>query len=134
MTLVDTNVLADILTGDPVWLEWSVEQLSQCREKGSLLINEVTYAELAVRFETESDLSRTLTNFGIHLERAPTPALFSAGKAFARYRAAGGPRTSLLPDFFIGAHAQVTGNSILTRDVRRYRSYFPDVPLIAPEA
>jgi predicted nucleic acid-binding protein len=134
MTLIDTNVLADILTGDTVWLKWSAEQLSQCREKGALLINEITYAELAVRFETESDLARTLNDLGIDLERAPTPALFSAGKAFARYRAAGGTRTSLLPDFFIGAHAQVTGYSILTRDVRRYRSYFPSVPLIAPTA
>jgi predicted nucleic acid-binding protein len=134
MTLIDTNIVADVMTADPVWLEWSAEQLSQCRENGPLLINEITYAELAVRFEAESDLQRALTNFSIQLERAPTPALFSAGRAFARYRAAGGPRRSLPPDFFIGAHAQVVGMPILTRDVRRYRSYFPDVPLITPAA
>jgi predicted nucleic acid-binding protein len=133
MTLIDTNVVADVLTADPVWLEWSTEQLSQCRGKGLLLVNEVTYAELAVRFEAESDLERALTNLSIQLQRAPTAALFSAGRAFARYRAAGGARMSLLPDFFIGAHAQTAGMPILSRDVRRYRSYFPDVALITPQ-
>lgn len=132
MTLIDTNIVADVMTADPVWLEWSTGQLTECREAGLLLINEVTYAELAVRFEAEFQLERALTDLSIRLQRAPTVALFRAGRAFARYRAAGGPRLSLLPDFFIGAHAQVLGCPILTRDVRRYRTYFPDVPLITP--
>jgi len=134
MTLLDTNVVVDVLTDDPVWLEWSAEQLDICRKAGALHINEITYAELAVRAEAEAHLQRALAELSIELERTPMSALFLAGQAFGRYRAAGGPRTSVLPDFFIGAHAQVMSIPILTRDVRRYRSYFPEVQLIAPAA
>jgi predicted nucleic acid-binding protein len=132
MTLIDTNVIVDVLSGDSEWLTWSVEQLDQCRERGSLNVNEVTYAELAVRIETETELQGLLAELGIQLERSPTSALFLAGKTFRRYRAAGGPRPNVLADFFIGAHAQVARLPLLTRDTRRYRTYFPDVELIAP--
>ena len=132
MTLIDTNILVDILSSDPVWLRWSAEQLDRRRVSGPLYINGITYAEIAVRIETEDDLEAALTDLGIELERTPISALFMAGHAFRRYRLAGGPRTAILPDFFIGAHAQVTRWPILTRDVRRYRTYFPDVELIAP--
>lgn len=132
MTLVDTNVVLDVLTNDPAWLDWSAERLDQCRRIDRLYINEITYAELAVGIELEADLQEALSELSIELTRAPTPALFLAGRAFGRYRAAGGPRTSVPPDFFIGAHAQVAWLPILTRDVRRYRTYFPEVELIAP--
>jgi predicted nucleic acid-binding protein len=133
MTLVDTNVVVDVLTGDPAWLDWSTEQLAQCRDTGMLVINEITYAELAVGIAAEADLDYALKELGLELERTPTAALFRAGRAFSRYRAAGGPRVSVLPDFFIGAHAEVAGLAILTRDARRYRTYFPAVELIAPD-
>jgi len=133
VTLVDTNVLRDVLGADPEWLPWSVDQLRQRRLVGQLLINDITYAELAVRVATEVALNAALAELGVRLERTPVPALFLAGKAFGRYRAAGGPRPSLLSDFFIGAHAQVSGLRLLTRDPRRYRSYFPEVELITPE-
>jgi predicted nucleic acid-binding protein len=132
MTLVDTNIIVDILTSDPAWLNWSAQNLARCRDEGALRVNEITYGELAVRIETEADLQRILAQLDIDLERTPTPALFTAGKAFGRYRAAGGARTSLLPDFLIGAHAQFARLPVLTRDARRYRNYFPDVELIAP--
>ena len=132
MTLVDTNVVIDIFTGNPVWSRWSTDRLTQARRRGRLLINEVCYAELAPRFSVESELLAALGNLEIELERTPSSALFAAGHAFRRYRAAGGPRTNILPDFFICAHASVAGMPILTRDVRRYRTYFPDVELIAP--
>ena len=134
MTLVDTNVVIDVLTGDPVWLDWSVEQIDARRRVGPLHINEITYAELSVHAEAEIALQNALAELSIELERTPASALFLAGQAFRRYRAAGGPRTSALPDFFVGAHAAVTGTAILTRDVRRYRNYFPDVQLIAPNS
>ena len=134
MTLVDTNVLVDILTADPAWLDWSAGHLSQCRQKGTLRINEIGYAELAVRMNSEGDLQHALTRLDVGFERTPTAALFLAGKTFGRYRAAGGTRTSLLPNFFIGAHADVAKLPLLTRDARRYRSYFPHVELIAPNA
>jgi predicted nucleic acid-binding protein len=133
MTLVDTNVVVDVLTDDPNWLDWSATQLDQCRKVGLLYVNEITYAELAVRIETEADLEFALSELRLQLERTPTRALFAAGKAFHRYRDGGGPRTSVLPDFFIGAHAHVARLPLLTRDTRRYRAYFPDVKLIAPE-
>jgi predicted nucleic acid-binding protein len=133
MTLIDTNVLRDVLGADPEWLPWSVDQLRQCRLVGQLLINDITYAELAVRVATEAALNAALAELGVRLERTPVPALFLAGKAFGRYRAAGGPRPSLPPDFFIGAHAQVGSLRLLTRDPRRYRTYFPGVELISPE-
>jgi predicted nucleic acid-binding protein len=132
MTIIDTNVILDILTADPAWLNWSVQQLDQCRRSGLLRINEITYAELAVRSATEADLQVSLSQLGIQLERAPTSALFLAGRTFRRYRAAGGPRTSVLADFFIGAHAEVSSLPLLTRDARRFRTYFPSVQLISP--
>jgi predicted nucleic acid-binding protein len=132
MTLVDTNVAIDVLTADPVWLDWSVEALRSIRERGSAFVNGVTYAELAARYDAEDALNGDLRDLGIRLERMPQTALFLAGRAYAAYRASGGPRTSLLADFFIGAHAEAAGLAILTRDPRRYRTYFPDVPLITP--
>ena len=124
--------MVDILTNDPVWLRWSIEQLDRCRNSGSLYINGIAYAEIAVRIETEADLQAALADLGIRLERTPISALFMAGQAFRRYRLAGGPRTAIFPDFLIGAHAQIARWPILTRDVRRYRRYFPNVELIAP--
>jgi len=132
MTLVDTNVVLDVLADDPLWLEWSADQLVQCRERGPLLINEIIFAELSVWLDPEADLLRVLASLGIQMERTPIPALRVAASAFKRYRAAGGPRTSLLPDFFIGAHAEVLECAVLTRDPRRFRAYFPSVPLVTP--
>ena len=133
MTLVDTNVLIDVLTHDPAWLDWSVEQLDRQAAQGPLVINEIIYAELSVGFPSEEAVADALDELAVDFHRTPTPALFLAGKAFGRYRRAGGIRTGVLPDFFIGAHAQVTGLPILTRDARRYRAYFPDVAVIAPD-
>ena len=133
MTLVDTNVVIDILSADPVWLDWSVDALEAIRARGTPLINDITYAELAVRYASETALARDLEVLALRHERCPPAALFLAGRAFGRYRQAGGPRSSVLPDFFIGAHAEVAGLPILTRDPRRYRAWFPTVRLIAPD-
>jgi predicted nucleic acid-binding protein len=132
MTLVDTNILADVLTNDPVWFTWSAEALRERSIFGALLINEIVYAELSVRANSEATLDEALTALDIELAGTPKPALFLAGKVFYRYRTAGGSRTGVLPDFFIGAHARVAQWPLLTRDVRRYRTYFPEVELIAP--
>jgi predicted nucleic acid-binding protein len=113
-------------------VDWSFQALSKQSALGPLIINEVIYAEIAVRSASEAALDQSLRDIYLQFQAAPKSALFLAGKAFGRYRAAGGTRASNLPDFFIGAHAQVAGLAILTRDVRRYRTYFPDVELIAP--
>ena len=132
MTLVDTNVLLDILTNDPHWLDWSVLNLRIRAAEGQLLINEVIYAEMAGHVATESELDASVQELKVRLDRTPKTALFLAGEAFRRYRHSGGTRSGVLPDFFIGAHAQIARLPILTRDTRRYRTYFPDVQLIAP--
>jgi predicted nucleic acid-binding protein len=133
MTLVDTNVVIDVVAKNPTWLRWSAEQLERAGASGQLWINEIVYAELAAHIETEADLQFVLGELRLRLARTPVQALFNAGRAFRSYRRAGGLRTSVLPDFFIGAHAQVSGLRLLTRDPRRYRSYFPEVELITPE-
>ena len=132
MTLVDTNVLIDVLSDDPNWRAWSVNRLEQRSSQGPLFINDVIYAELSSRFSTEDLLDRKVSELNVVLQRMPKHALFLAGHAYERYRRTGGTRSGVLPDFFIGAHAQVTRWPLLTRDVRRYRIYFPDVELITP--
>ena len=134
MTLIDTNVLLDLVTNDPVWADWSIRQLDGAAIRGPLIINDVVYAELSVGFERIEDLDDLLDEAGIAMDEIPREALFLAGKAFRRYRTAGGARSGVLPDFFIRAHAAVLGLPLLTRDAKRYRSYFPSVVLMAPEA
>lgn len=133
MTLVDTNVLLDLVTDDPVWADWSLAQLEAASLRGPLSINDVVYAELAVRYDRVEALDRFLEAAGIAIATMPRAALFLAGKVFVQYRKAGGARTAVLPDFFIGAHAAVDQLPLLTRDVGRYRTYFPSLQLIAPD-
>ena len=132
MTLVDTNVLLDLVTDDPAWADWSVTQLETASLSGPLLINDVVYAELSVRYERIENLDAFVAQSEIEIAPIPRAALFLAGKVFTRYRHAGGRRTGVLPDFFIGAHAAVAGLPLLTRDEGRYRSYFPSLKLIVP--
>jgi predicted nucleic acid-binding protein len=132
VTLVDTNVLLDLVTNDSTWADWSVEQLETASLAGPLLINDVVYAELAVRYERIEELDAFIDDAGLVVAPIPRAALFLAGKVFTRYRRAGGSRTGVLPDFIVGAHAAVQQLPLLTRDVGRYRSYFPTVALITP--
>lgn len=133
MILVDTNVLLDVFTDDPAWADWSQHQLEAASLADRLAINGVIYAELSIRFERIEALEAALESAGVALAEIPRPALFLAGKAFLAYRRGGGSRTGVLPDFFIGAHASVAKMPLLTRDPRRYRTYFPAAELIAPE-
>jgi predicted nucleic acid-binding protein len=132
MTLVDTNVLLDIVTADPNWADWSIRQLDAASLQGPVVINDVVYAELSVRFATIEAVDAVLADADIELTAMPRAALFLAGKVFLRYRANRGTRTGVLPDFFIGAHAAVSRLTLLTRDARRYRTYFPSLQLSAP--
>jgi predicted nucleic acid-binding protein len=132
MILVDTNVLLDLVTDDPKWSDWSLARLEEAALAGPVLINDVVYAEISIRYERIEDLDAMLADAMIDLAPTPRPALFLAGKVFQQYRAAGGVRTGVLPDFFVGAHASAEGWSLLTRDAGRYRTYFPKLALIAP--
>ena len=134
MTLVDSNVLLDIFTRTPGWWEWSLAQLEDAAFQGPLLINDVIFAETSIRFAAIEDFEAALADAGITVAPIPRMALFQAGKASVQYRNAGGARSGVLPDFFIGAHAAVEQLPLLTRDTRRYRTYFPAVMLITPES
>lgn len=129
MILVDTNVLLDIAGKDLHWAGWSVSALETASLEGPLLINSVIYAELSVRYPTLEALEDFIEQAGLVVADIPRSALFLAGKAFGSYRRAGGVRTGVLSDFFIGAHAAVLNIPILTRDVGKYRTYFPTVVL-----
>jgi predicted nucleic acid-binding protein len=133
MTLVDSNVLLDVVTDGQIWGDWSLGQLEQAALRGPLVINDVIYAEVSTRYESIEGVESMLLDLKIGVAPMPREALFLAGKAYLQYRAAGGVRTSVLSDFFIGAHAAVERRPLLTRDIRRYRSYFPTIDLIAPE-
>lgn len=132
MTLVDANVLLDLVTDDPAWVDWSIAQLEAAALRGPLLINDVIYAEISVRYERIEDLEVLLADTDIQMASIPRSALFLAGKVLTHYRKAGGSRTGVLADFFIGAHAAVRALPLLTRDVGRYRRYFPSLTLITP--
>ncbi len=133
VTLIDTNVILDLVTNDPEWSGWSIAQLEEAALNGPLFINDVVYAELSVRYDRIEDLEAMLKEAAIEVARTPRDALFLAGKVFVQYRKSGGARTEVLPDFFIGAHAAVSGLPLLTRDGGRYHTYFPGMVLIAPE-
>lgn len=133
MTLVDTNVLLDLVTDDPIWADWSIAQLEAASLDGPLLINDVVYAELAVRYNRIELLEAFVDEAGLTIAPMPRAALFLAGKVFTQYRRSGGSRTGVLPDFFIDAHAAVSELPLLTRDVGRYRTYYPTLKLITPD-
>lgn len=132
MTLIDSNVLLDLMTDDKRWADWSQAQLEQASSAGPLIINNVIFAEISTRRSTVEALDAMLRELDIDLVAIPRTALFLAGKAYLRYRANGGIRTGVSSDFFIGAHAAVERLPLLTRDARRYRSHFPTVELITP--
>ena len=132
MILVDTNVLLDVLQNEAQWGAWSLQALELAAAQDVLAINPVIYAELSIAFARIEELEQVLTDGGLSVEPTPREALFLAGKVFLQYKKRQGNTTNVLPDFFIGAHAAVTGSQILTRDVVRYRAYFPTVRLLTP--
>ena len=133
-TLIDSNVLLDVLTDDPTWRGWSGEALAAAIEAGPVIINPIVYAEVSVRFTTVEAIEDALPHQDYRREPLPWAAAFLAGKVFLEYRRNRGTRSSTLPDFFIGAHAAVSELPLLTRDVGRYRTYFPSLKLITPDA
>ncbi len=131
--LVDSNVLLDVVTEDERWFDWSSDALARCAEGATLVVNPIIFAEVSISFSRIEDLDALLAPGVVERAALPWEAAFLAGKAFVRYRKRGGRKASTLPDFYIGAHAAVAGMALLTRDAARYRTYFPDVRLIAPE-
>jgi predicted nucleic acid-binding protein len=128
--LVNTNVICDVLYNEPVWSDWSASQLAS--HWGQLCINPVVYAELCYQATSPEDVNDTMKKLGLVYADLPINCLYTAGQAYRSYRHRGGVKTAPLPDFFIGAHAQEAGLSLLTRDKARYATYFPRARLICP--
>jgi predicted nucleic acid-binding protein len=133
VTLIDSNVLIDVVSNDPNWSSWSLARIDEAVDRGPIVINDVIYSEVSTRFDEIEKLDAVLATLGVVIAAIPRVALFSAGKAYLRYRRGGGVRTGVLPDFFIGAHAALERMPLLTRDPRKYSTYFPDVVLIVPD-
>jgi predicted nucleic acid-binding protein len=125
-------VLLDVITGDKQWADWSAGQITAAMDSGRVVINPLIYAEVSVGYESIEELDELLPASDYEREPLPYVAGFAAGKAYLRYRHSGGDKRSPMPDFYIGAHAAVAGYRLLTRDVRRYRAYFPTVQIVAP--
>lgn len=130
--LVDSNVLLDVLTADPIWGEWSATALAAAADESALAINPIVYAEVSLGFERIEELDDALPADTFLRLPLLSPAAFLAGKCFLAYRRAGGDRRSPLPDFYIGAHAAIAGMALLTRDAGRYATYLPKLRLITP--
>jgi len=131
--LVDSNILLDVVTEDPKWFEWSSTMLGLHAEQSVLVINPIVYAEVSIGFDSIEELESALPPNVFRRDELPWEAGFLAGKCFLAYRRRGGRRVAPLPDFYIGAHAAVRGMTVLTRDARRYKTYFPKLDLIAPK-
>jgi predicted nucleic acid-binding protein len=132
MVLVDTNIILDIWDRDPNWSAWSSQQLRQLSAANDLAINPIIYAEISTRFSTQARLDQAVAELGLIVLDLPREAAFVAGKAFVVYRRRGGTKGKVLADFFIGAHAAVLGCPLITRDPRKYSTYFSGITLIAP--
>jgi predicted nucleic acid-binding protein len=131
-TLVDSNVLFDILSDDAEWADWSAAMLTAAANRGPILINPIIYAEVSVRYDRIEDVEAALPDDYFVRAALPWEAGFLAAKCFVTYRRRGGTRTAPLPDFYIGAHAAVADLTLLTRDPKRYATYLPRLPLICP--
>ena len=132
MLLVDTNVILDVIENDRQWAAWSQAQLDAASLKFTLIINPVIYAELSIAYKRIEELESMIKGAGLRLDPMPREALFLAGRVFLKYRQQRGAKSGVLPDFFIGAHAAISGIPLLTRDARRYLTYFPSLKLITP--
>jgi predicted nucleic acid-binding protein len=130
--LVDTNILIDVLNNEPRWADWSIHQLRVQSKIHVLTINPVIYSELSCTFSKIEDLDDVVQVMGLKYVQMPKPALFLAAKAFQAYRKKGGTKNNILGDFFVGAHAAVSRLPVLTRDIQRYKTYFPSVQLVSP--
>jgi predicted nucleic acid-binding protein len=130
--MIDSCVLLDVITDDQQWADWSAIQIAAAMDAGRVVINPLIFAEVSVGYRSIEELNELLPASEYEREPLPYAAGFAAGKAFLQYRRAGGDKRSPMPDFYIGAHAAIARYRLLTRDVSRYRTYFPALDIIAP--
>ncbi|MEO1400015.1 MAG: PIN domain-containing protein [Cyanobacteria bacterium J06635_1] len=130
---IDSCVLLDLFTDDPHWAEWSETILETYSQTNTLYINSIVYTEVSIGFKRIEEVENAITALNVRVLEMPREALFLTGKVFLTYRKNKGTKTSPLPDFFIGAHVAVSKFELITRDVSKYETYFPQVKLIHPE-
>ncbi len=133
-TLVDSCVLIDLLADDQKWADWSMQKLEALGSQAPLVINPLILAEISPRFARASDLEAALDTLPLQRQALPWDAAFLAGQAFKVYRQAKGMQRSPMPDFYIGAHALLGGMRLLTRDAKRFTTYFPKLHVVSPES
>jgi predicted nucleic acid-binding protein len=132
-TAVDTCILLDILTADKVHMSKSLESLLAARDSGAVVLCEVVFSELSAAARGDLGLlGAFLSDAGIQLERSSDAVLAEAGMRWRAYRDAGGPRTRILPDFLIAAHAIHCGGRLLTRDRGFFSTWFKKLHIIDP--
>lgn len=134
MTLVDSNVVIDIVDRDPAWYEWSAAALAESGGDGAY-VNSIVIAELSRGYETIEALRARLDELEMSIIALDDASGFLAGKRFQEFRRSRTPgeNARVLPDFLIAAHALTLEMPLLTRDSRLYRRYFPELSLITPE-
>lgn len=132
--LIDSCVVTDLANPDSAWFEWSAATLEQLDQNNTFVINPIIYSECSVGFDRIEEVEALFNNLGFESKPIPKEALFLAGKAFLQYKKRKGTKTNTLPDFFIGAHAAVSGYQLITRDKGRFSTYFPSIELIMPES
>jgi predicted nucleic acid-binding protein len=132
--LVDSNVLLDLIEPRSSWSNWAEEQILHWGDRETLAINPIIFAEVSAAFDNYEELDAALPEAWYAREDLPWEAAYLAGQSFVPYRRRMGIRRSPMPDFYIGAHALVRGHQLLTRDPKRYRTYFPNLKLITPDA
>ncbi len=131
--LIDSCILLDLFTNDPKWGDWSESILDEYSQTNTLYINSIVYTEISIGFREIEELEKVIAQLGFKVLEIPREALFLTGKAFLKYRRNKGTKNSPLPDFFIGAHASVSKFSLITRDVAKYKAYFPQIKLVSPD-
>ncbi|MGA1840049.1 MAG: type II toxin-antitoxin system VapC family toxin [bacterium] len=130
ITFVDTNVLLDVFLPDPEFGGKSLEAIEKAYNEGSLIINNIIYAELAPQFDNKEFLDNTLVKLGIRIIPIDQKVAYTAGMTWKQYRNSGGSRKRILTDFLIGAHAQIHSERLLSRDRGFYKKYFGNLNVI----
>ncbi len=134
MILVDTCILVDVTADHEAWRDWSLAQLATWSTRGPLLVNPIIFAEWCTDFATFEQAELARMQFGLEWRELPRSSLFVASQAHRQYRRRGGVRPMVLPDFLIGAHAAVERLPLLTRDRRRFETYFNGLEIVCPES
>lgn len=131
--LVDTNIFIDVFGPETPFKIWSSQIILALKPQAQFIMTPVVWSELAGLLPSEDELALALSRLNLQREALPFSAAYRAGLVHQHYRRAGGQRERTLPDFLIGAHAEARGHRLLTRDIARYRTYFPALDIISPE-